>query len=186
MHIGLGVPGRRADRSRAKEIVVAINAASAGLEAAAPPVTIFGSYVVLTEPVPELLEQIDWTGGEAVFDGRMFLHYFRTTNDGRVLMGSGSGPIGFGGMSTSASRTTPRPPSAPSAGLRRLLPGPRRAKITNTGAARSTSHRTTCRSSARSPARASTTAPATRATAPGRPGSAARSCRGSCSESTTS
>ena len=26
----------------------------------------------------------------------MFLHYFRTTNDG-VLMGSGSGPIGFGG-----------------------------------------------------------------------------------------
>jgi len=27
----------------------------------------------------------------------MFLHYFRTTNDGRVLMGSGSGPIGFGG-----------------------------------------------------------------------------------------
>ena len=26
----------------------------------------------------------------------MFLHYFRTTNDGRVLMGSGSGPIGFG------------------------------------------------------------------------------------------
>ena len=57
----------------------------------------FGSYVVLTEPVPELLEQIGWTGGEAIFDGRMFLHYFRTMNDGRVLMGSGSGPIGFGG-----------------------------------------------------------------------------------------
>ena len=52
---------------------------------------------MLTEPVPELLEQIGWTGGEAVLDGRMFLHYFRTTNDGRVLMGSGSGPIGFGG-----------------------------------------------------------------------------------------
>jgi len=29
------------------------------------------------------------TGGEAVLDGRMFLHYFRTTPDGRVLMGSG-------------------------------------------------------------------------------------------------
>ena len=27
----------------------------------------------------------------------MFIHYFRTTNDGRVLMGSGTGPIGFGG-----------------------------------------------------------------------------------------
>src|SRR5207248_5647112 len=55
------------------------------------------SAVVLTEPVPELLEEIGWTGGEAIADGRMFLHYFRTTADGRVVMGSGSGPIGHGG-----------------------------------------------------------------------------------------
>ena len=58
--------------------------------------TNFGSAVVLTEPVPELLEQIGWTGGEAITDGRMFLHYFRTTPDGRVLMGSGSGRLGLG------------------------------------------------------------------------------------------
>ena len=43
------------------------------------------------------LAEIGWTGGEAIVDGRMFVHYFRTTADGRVLMGSGSGPIGFGG-----------------------------------------------------------------------------------------
>ena len=84
-------------RVRAKDIVVAVNAAAAGWKPLRRHLTTFGSYVVLTEPVPELLEQIGWTGGEAVFDGRMFLHYFRTTNDGRVLMGSGSGPIGFGG-----------------------------------------------------------------------------------------
>ena len=58
--------------------------------------TNFGSAVVLTEPVPELLEEIGWTGGEAITDGRMFLHYFRTTPDGRVLMGSGSGRLGLG------------------------------------------------------------------------------------------
>ena len=58
--------------------------------------TNFGSAVVLTEPVPELLEEIGWTGGEAIIDGRMFLHYFRTTPDGRVLMGSGSGRLGLG------------------------------------------------------------------------------------------
>src|SRR5204862_2749405 len=81
----------------APEIVVAVNAAAAGWKPLARNLTVFGSYVVLTEPVPELLEQINWTGGEAVIDGRMFLHYFRTTRDGRVLMGSGSGPIGFGG-----------------------------------------------------------------------------------------
>ena len=58
--------------------------------------TNFGSAVVLTEPVPDLLEEIGWTGGEAIIDGRMFLHYFRTTPDGRVLMGSGSGRLGLG------------------------------------------------------------------------------------------
>src|SRR5207249_9639459 len=82
---------------QASEIVVAINAAATGWRPVARHVTNFGSYVVLTEPVPQLLEEIDWTGGEAVLDGRMFLHYFRTTADGRVLMGSGSGPIGFRG-----------------------------------------------------------------------------------------
>jgi glycine/D-amino acid oxidase-like deaminating enzyme len=116
-------------RVRAPEIVVAINAAATGWRPVARHVTNFGSYVVLTEPVPELLEQIGWTGGEAVVDARMFLHYFRTTDDGRVLMGSGSGPIGFRG--TLDERFTSDRPTAARAehGLRRLLPGLAEAKI---------------------------------------------------------
>ena len=109
-------------RVRAQEIVVAINAAATGWRPVARRVTNFGSYVVLTEPAPELLEEIGWTGGEAILDGRMFLHYFRTTNDGRVLMGSGSGPIGFRGRIDG--RFTRDVPTAARAerGLRRLLP----------------------------------------------------------------
>jgi glycine/D-amino acid oxidase-like deaminating enzyme len=119
-------------RVRAKEVVVAINAAAAGWKPLRRRVTIFGSYVVLTEPVPGLLEQINWTGGEAVFDGRMFLHYFRTTSDGRVLMGSGSGPIGFGGR-VNRRFTHDRPTAERAAlGLRRLLPDLADAEITNT------------------------------------------------------
>jgi glycine/D-amino acid oxidase-like deaminating enzyme len=116
---------------RAREIVVATNAAAAGWRPLSRKLTVFGSYVVLTEPVPELLEQINWTGGEAVFDGRMFLHYFRTTNDGRVLMGSGSGPIGYGGLIDE--RFTKDEPTGARAeqGLRRLLPGLAEARITN-------------------------------------------------------
>ena len=82
---------------RAPDVVLATNAALTGWEPASRNLTNFGSYVVLTEPAPERLAEIGWTGGEAVVDGRMFLHYFRTTEDGRVLMGSGTGPIGFGG-----------------------------------------------------------------------------------------
>jgi glycine/D-amino acid oxidase-like deaminating enzyme len=108
---------------RAPEVVLATNAALTGWSPASRNLTNFGSYVVLTEPAPEQLAEIGWTGGEAIVDGRMFLHYFRTTNDGRVLMGSGSGPIGFGGrIDDRFSRDSPTAARA-EAGLRRLLPG---------------------------------------------------------------
>ena len=122
----VGTPGGSV---RAPEVVVSINAAATGWRPVARHVTNFGSYVVLTERVPELLEEIGWTGGEAVLDARMFLHYFRTTNDGRVLMGSGSGPIGFRGRLDD--RFTRDAPTAARAeqGLRRLLPGLAEARI---------------------------------------------------------
>jgi glycine/D-amino acid oxidase-like deaminating enzyme len=108
---------------RAPEIVLATNAALTGWRPAGRNLTNFGSYVVLTEPAPERLTEIGWTGGEGVFDERMFLHYFRTTNDGRVLMGSGTGPIGFGGrIDDRFSGDIPTAARA-EAGLRRLLPG---------------------------------------------------------------
>jgi glycine/D-amino acid oxidase-like deaminating enzyme len=108
---------------RAPEVVLATNAELTGWAPASRNLTNFGSYVVLTEPAPEVLAEIGWTGGEALVDGRMFLHYFRTTNDGRVLMGSGSGPIGFGGrIDDRFSRDGPTAARA-EAGLRRLLPG---------------------------------------------------------------
>ena len=116
-------------RIRAREVIVAINAAAAGWRPVARRLTAFGSYVVLTEPVPELLDRISWTGGESIIDARMFLHYFRTTNDGRVVMGSGSGPIGFGGRLDR--RFTADGPSVAraEAGLRFLLPGLVEARI---------------------------------------------------------
>ena len=118
-------------RVRAKDIVVATNAAAAGWKPLSRRLTVFGSYVVLTEPVPELLEQIGWTGGEAIFDGRMFLHYFRTTNDGRVLMGSGSGPIGYGGRLDARFTEDAATGARAEQGLRRLLPDLAGASITH-------------------------------------------------------
>jgi glycine/D-amino acid oxidase-like deaminating enzyme len=126
-----GVVRTAGGRVRARHVVVAVNAAAAGWKPLRRRLTVFGSYVVLTEPVPELLERIGWTGGEAIFDGRMFLHYFRTTQDGRVLMGSGSGPIGVGGRIDE--RFTRDEPTAARAerGLRRLLPDLAEARVTH-------------------------------------------------------
>jgi glycine/D-amino acid oxidase-like deaminating enzyme len=109
-------------RVRAQSVVVAVNAAATGWRPVARHVTNFGSYVVLTEPAPELLERIGWTGGEAIVDGRMFLHYFRTTDDGRVLMGSGSGPIGLAGRLDRRFTSDLATAARAERGLRRLLP----------------------------------------------------------------
>ncbi|MEP7334854.1 MAG: FAD-binding oxidoreductase [Actinomycetota bacterium] len=99
---------------RASDIVLATNSALARWRPTARRLAEFSSYVVLTEPVPALIEELSWTGGEAISDGRMFLHYFRTTNDGRVLMGSA------GGTRRHAER-----------GLRLLLPTLADARITH-------------------------------------------------------
>ncbi len=58
--------------------------------------TVASSHVVLTEPVPELIEEIGWTGGECIIDSRALVHYFRTTPDGRIAFGWGGGRIAWG------------------------------------------------------------------------------------------
>jgi glycine/D-amino acid oxidase-like deaminating enzyme len=113
---------------RAREVVLALNAWGTRWPLGGRQ-TNFGSAVVLTEPVPELLEEIGWTGGEAIIDGRMFLHYFRTTPDGRVLMGSGSGRLGLGDhVGPGILEDLPAQARA-ERGLRELLPALRTAPI---------------------------------------------------------
>ncbi|MGE5273570.1 MAG: NAD(P)/FAD-dependent oxidoreductase [Verrucomicrobiota bacterium] len=116
-------------RLRAPEVVVAANAWMSGWRPASGTLTPFGSYVVLTEPVPELLAEIGWTAGEAIADARMFLHYSRTTADGRVLMGSASGPIGQSGRIDARFFDDVATVARAEQGLRRLLPGLAAARV---------------------------------------------------------
>jgi glycine/D-amino acid oxidase-like deaminating enzyme len=128
---GVGHRAVRTDAGvvRAPEIVVATNAWMGGWRPVRGRVTPFGSYVVLTEPVPHLLDEIGWTGGEAITDGRVFLHYTRTTNDGRVLMGTASGPIGRAGRIDARFFADQPTIVRAERGLRRLLPGLAGARV---------------------------------------------------------
>ncbi|HEX5763849.1 MAG TPA: FAD-binding oxidoreductase [Solirubrobacterales bacterium] len=58
--------------------------------------TVTSSHIVLTEPVPDVLEEIGWTGGECITDSRVLIDYFRTTPDGRIAFGWGGGRIAMG------------------------------------------------------------------------------------------
>ncbi|HEX6231096.1 MAG TPA: FAD-dependent oxidoreductase [Actinomycetota bacterium] len=72
---------------RAGEAVLAVNAWATSWKAFRRTVAVRGSYIVLTAPAPERLEEIGWTGGEAIRDFRPSLHYIRTTPDGRIALG---------------------------------------------------------------------------------------------------
>jgi glycine/D-amino acid oxidase-like deaminating enzyme len=83
-------------RVRAGAAVLALNAATRGVRPLRSRLSVTSSHIVLTEPVPDALESIGWTGGEAITDARTFVHYFRTTPDGRIAFGWGGGRFAVG------------------------------------------------------------------------------------------
>jgi glycine/D-amino acid oxidase-like deaminating enzyme len=85
--------------------------------------TITSSHIVLTEPVPDLLEEVGWTGGECITDCRTMLHYFRTTPDGRIAFGLGGGRISMGGRLHGRVEVDPEVVARAAERLRAYFPG---------------------------------------------------------------
>jgi glycine/D-amino acid oxidase-like deaminating enzyme len=74
---------------RAAVAVIALGAWATWWGAFKPRLTLRGSYMVVTEPAPDRLDELGWTGGEAIRDLRSSIHYGRTTPDGRIALGLG-------------------------------------------------------------------------------------------------
>ena len=91
------VASTRAGTVRARAAVLAVNTATAGFDGYRLALAVASSHMVITEPVPDVIEAVGWTGGENVHDCRTLLHYFRTTADGRIALGWGGGRMGVGG-----------------------------------------------------------------------------------------
>jgi glycine/D-amino acid oxidase-like deaminating enzyme len=85
-------------RVRAGAAVIALNAWASAWKRFRRTVIVRGSYIVLTAPAPDKLEEIGWTGEESIWDFRAALHYLRTTKDGRIA-------FGIGGMQPGLART---------------------------------------------------------------------------------
>lgn len=81
---------------RANHAVLATGGAQEAVGPLRRRLTLTSSHMVITEPVPDLLEEIGWTGGECITDARHMLHYFRTTDDGRIAFGWGGGRMVYG------------------------------------------------------------------------------------------
>lgn len=89
---------RTADGSlRAPDIVLATNAWMSSLRPISRHTTNLSSHVAVTEPLPDVVHRLEWPRGRMVRDARMFLHWVRLTADDRFVVGTGAGPLGYGG-----------------------------------------------------------------------------------------
>ena len=113
-----GVPGR----IRAEQVVLGLNAWAAGWPWSHRRIVNWSSYIVLTEPIPDRLAELGWTGGEGLCDARFTLHYLRTTPDGRIALGGGGGRAGWGGRVGASYTHDAGSARLAAIGLRRLFP----------------------------------------------------------------
>ncbi|HEX5610134.1 MAG TPA: FAD-binding oxidoreductase [Solirubrobacterales bacterium] len=117
---------------RAHTAVVAIGGAGKGLRGPLRDrLSIASSHIVITEPVPELIEQVGWTGGECIVDGRSLVDYFRTTPDGRIAFGWGGGRIAAGARPAGRSELDAEAVARTEAHLRAIFPGLAGRRVTH-------------------------------------------------------
>ena len=83
-------------RVRARAAVLAINASAAAVRPVRSRLAVSSTHMIVTEPVPDVLAELGWSGGECISTARRYLHYFRTTDDDRIAFGWGGGRLAYG------------------------------------------------------------------------------------------
>jgi putative aminophosphonate oxidoreductase len=82
----------------ADRVVIAINAWMARrFHEFERSIAIVSSDMVITEPAPEALAATGLDAGVSVLDSRTFVHYYRSTPDGRLMLGKGGNTFAYGG-----------------------------------------------------------------------------------------
>lgn len=82
----------------AKKLVFALNAWMAeAFPQFERSIAIVSSDMVITERCPELLQAMGLADGVSVLDSRTFVHYYRSTEDGRLMLGKGGNTFARGG-----------------------------------------------------------------------------------------
>jgi glycine/D-amino acid oxidase-like deaminating enzyme len=115
----------RTGRVTAGAAVLAANAATAAFPGYRLSLAAASSHIVLTEPVPDVLDELGWNGGEAIVDSRTLVHYTRTTPDGRIVFGWGGGVMGRGGRVSRRMEVDRAVVARTADSLRRFFPGTR-------------------------------------------------------------
>ena len=102
--------------------VIATNGWAAAIPELHTAMVVVSSDIVLTEPIPDRLAAIGWTGGEGITDSQTMVDYYRTTADGRIAFGKGGWGLAFGGWMPPSMHRDPRRARLVAADFRRYYP----------------------------------------------------------------
>ena len=80
---------------KADRVVLALNAWAGALRELRHALTVVASDVIATDPIPDRLRSIGWTDGTCIDDSRMLVNYYRTTLDGRIVLGKGGSGLSY-------------------------------------------------------------------------------------------
>ena len=114
---------------RAGAAVIAAGGAQAALRPLRRRLTLTSSHMLITEPVPDVLAELGWTGGECITDSRAMIHYMRTTPDGRIAFGWGGGRVVAGARTNGRAEVDARVVAEVARHLVRFFPSLRGRKI---------------------------------------------------------
>lgn len=120
-----------AGRVEADQVVLALGAWASGIRELRRAVVPVGSHIVLTEPVPDRIRELGWTGGEVLGDARLLVHYAQVTRDGRIAFGRGGGAIGAAGRVVARHMVDPATVEIVADDLRRWFPTLADVRITH-------------------------------------------------------
>lgn len=81
------------------------------------------SDMAITTPAPAELKRLGLNHGAAVVDGRTFVHYYRSTPDGRLMLGKGGNLFAYGNRLHAAFDQPSRYRAMLKAALQRFFPG---------------------------------------------------------------
>lgn len=81
----------------AESVVIATSAWAAAMRELRRSIVAVASQVVLTEPLGDRIDSLEWSQGTLLGDTRLFAHYSQVTADGRIVFGRGGGALGRSG-----------------------------------------------------------------------------------------
>jgi glycine/D-amino acid oxidase-like deaminating enzyme len=107
---------------RAEQVVLTLGSWAGAWRPFRRAFAVIADHMVVTEPIPDLLEEIGWTTHVGIADGRELLYYLRRTDDGRIAIGGGAASVLPGGRIGRRATADPRVAEVSARGLLWLFP----------------------------------------------------------------